>query len=131
MSVFKDLRAIKEQTKGVQRPTLGDAMAARKTPGPSPLYQASHSSAPPRPELTEPGTGTVIACYDTNLYKGDDTLFAFCLFVIPDGGLPYPVTCESGVPDAHLDRCVPGTSFPIVFDRQDPSLVDVRWEAVS
>jgi hypothetical protein len=134
MSLFKGARDLRAQVKAAKElsPTIDEVRAAKQNPEwDSRFSQASASTAPAPPELTEPGTGTVIACYNTNLYKGDDTLFAFSLVVLPDGGLPYPITCESGVPDAYLSRCVAGAVFPVVFDRNDPSRVDIKWAAVS
>ena len=134
MSLFKGTRDLRAQIKAAKElsPTFAEARALKRNPEwDSRLSQASASTAPAAPELTEPGTGTVIACYNTNLYKGDDTLFAFSLVVVPDGGLPYPITCESGVPDAYLSRCVAGAVLPVVFDRTDHSLVEINWPAVS
>jgi hypothetical protein len=134
VSPFGQARKIRAQLQaaGINRPTLGDALASRKNPEwDSRQSQASVATEPPPPpQPTEPGRGTIIACYNTDLYKGDDTLFACCLFVVPDGGLPYPTTCESGVPDAHLERCVPGTTVPVRYVQGNAAIVDIDWAAV-
>jgi hypothetical protein len=121
----QQINELRQLAKQVQRPSIRDAIDLRRDP--TKAFQATPEFGK-QPEIPQsPGTARIVARRPTSLFKGNDTLVALSLMVMPKEGTPYAVAVESGVPDAMLSRCSAGAAVPVTYHRDDRVVVTVDW----
>lgn len=74
------------------------------------------------------GTATIVAVRQGHGMVNYQPMIELDLTVVPDGGLPYPVTVKQVTPQIHLARAQPGASVPVKIAPGDPSSVWVDWD---
>ena len=75
-----------------------------------------------------PGTAEVVAVGPTTGEMNMSPMLQVELLVIPEGGMPRPVSTQLVVPPQHLSRMAVGSTLPILASPSDPNAIAIMWD---
>jgi len=127
MGFIGDLNKMNKQAKEIRKDQdpskqMSDALARMRSVNES-MEEANKALAD-----GVPGTAEVVAVGPTTGAMNMNPMMQVELLLIPEGGMPRPVSTQLVVPIQHLGRLVVGNTLPILASTSDPNAVAIMWD---
>jgi hypothetical protein len=129
MGLFKSLRDLQKQSNEINKnwdvgAQLDDAQVQMQNAQETMAQQTAAANA----ALTGiDATATIVAVRQGSAMVNFQPMLELDLTVLPEEGLPYPVTVKQVTPQIHLGVAQPGMSVHVKIAPDDPSSVWIDW----
>lgn len=129
MGFFKSMNELNKQAKEINKDwdpgqQMKDGMAQMQQAN---EMMAQQTQAANLAMSGKDGTATVVSAAQTGAMVNFQPTLAIELTVMPDGGVPYPVTVTQVVEQPFLAKAAPGQAVKVKIDQADPNVVWIDW----
>jgi hypothetical protein len=129
MGFFKSMRELQKQSDEINKnwdvgAQLEDAQARMQDANEMMAQQTAAANA----ALSGiDGTATIVAVRQGHAMVNYQPMLELDLTVVPEGGMPYPVTVKQVTPQIHLAQAQPGAGVHVKVAPDDPASVWIDW----
>ena len=129
MGFFKSVRELNKQGKEMSRNwDVGAQLADAQTRMQDAQEAMAQQTAAANAAVTGvDATATIVAVRQGHGMVNYQPMLELDLTVVPEGGLPYPVTVKQVTPQIHLAQAQPGASVHVKVAPDDPASVWIDW----
>ena len=129
MGLFKSVRQLQKQSDEINKNwDVGAQLADAQTRMQDAQEAMAQQTAAANAAVTGvDATATIVAVRQGHGMVNYQPMLELDLTVVPDGGLPYPVTVKQVTPQIHLAQAQPGASVHVKVAPDDPASVWIDW----
>ena len=129
MGLFKSMRQLQKQSDEINKNwDVGAQLADAQTRMQDAQEAMAQQTAAANAAVTGvDATATIVAVRQGHGMVNYQPMLELDLTVVPDGGLPYPVTVKQVTPQIHLAQAQPGQSVHVKVAPDDPASVWIDW----